>query len=106
MTDAEKIAMVKTMTDETSDAVIAAYLSMAGEAILNQMYQMWSALPENAAVPARYEITQCNLCVRYLARRGAEGEQSHNENGVNRSWANAEDKDLLCRITPLAEVPQ
>lgn len=106
MTDAEKITMVKTMTDETSDAVIAAYLSMASEAILNQMYQMWSALPENAVVPDRYEMTQCNLCVRYLARRGAEGEHTHNENGVNRTWETSEDKDILCRITPIAEVPQ
>lgn len=106
MTDAEKIAMVKAMTEETSDEVIAVFLSKAGNAILNEMYKAWSEFPDGAVVPARYEITQCDLCVRYLARRGAEAEQSHSELGISRGYANANDEDILRRITPLAEVPK
>ena len=32
------------------------------------------------------------------------GEVSHNENGINRTWANADDSDILRRVTPMARV--
>ena len=104
MTDAEKIAYVKSISDETDETAISAFLTKAKYAILNEMYRVWSAIPENATIPARYETVQCDLAVRYLYRRGGEGEISHNENGVNRSYDSTDDSDILRRITPIAEV--
>lgn len=105
MTDLEKIAYVKTISDETNDTAISAFLTKAESAILNEMYRVWSAWPENASVPARYEIAQCELAVRYLNRRGGEGETVHKENGVDRTYGSPDDADILRRITPIAEVP-
>ena len=106
MTDLEKIAYVKAISDETDETAISAFLSKAKSAILNEMYRVWSAWPENASVPARYEIAQCELAVRYLYRRGSEAEISHNENGISRAYDSPDDADILRRITPIAEVPQ
>ena len=106
MTEAEKIAYVKAISDETDETAISAFLSKAKSAILNEMYRVWSAWPENASVPARYEIAQCELAVRYLNRRGGEGETVHKENGVDRTYGSPDDADILRRITPIAEVPQ
>lgn len=105
MTDLEKIAYVKAISDETNDTAISAFLTKAESAILNEMYRVWSAWPENASVPARYEIAQCELAVRYLNRRGGEGETVHKENGVDRTYGSPDDADILRRITPIAEVP-
>ena len=106
MTDLEKIAYVKAISDETDDTAISAFLNKAKAAILNEMYRAWSEWPENADVPPRYEIAQCELAVRYLNRRGGEGESAHSENGINRTYDSPDDADILRRITPLVEIPQ
>ena len=54
--------------------------------------------------PAQFEMEQCELAVRYFARRGAYGEVAHNENGINRAWASEDDLDIMKRIPPLAKV--
>jgi hypothetical protein len=53
---------------------------------------------DGTAVPARYEQIQILLAVELYSKRGAEGQVSHSENGINRSWA--EDSPLLKRILP------
>jgi len=106
MTSAEKITMVKTLSGETTDATVGVYLSLAENAVLNRLYEAYTALPDGATVPARYEIIQCQLAARYLDRRGAEGEKVHNENGISRTYDSVDDSDLLGRVTPLCEVPQ
>lgn len=106
MTEAEKIAMVKAMSGETDEDLISAYLMKAGEAVLGQMYKVWTNRPEGAAVPDKYAMDQCELAVRSIARIGAEGQTAHGENGISRTWASADDEDILRRITPLVEVPQ
>lgn len=105
MTGPEKIAYVKAISDETDETAISAFLNKAESAILNEMYRVWSAWPENASVPARYEIAQCELAVRYLNRRGGEAEIGHSENGINRTYDSPDDADILRRITPIVEVP-
>lgn len=106
MTDLEKIAYVKAISDETNETAISAFLTKAKAAILNELYRAWSAWPENADVPPRYEIAQCELAVRYLNRRGGEAEIGHSENGINRTYDSPDDADILRRITPIAEIPQ
>ena len=105
MTAAEKIKLTKTFAGpdvEVSDADVVAYLCKAENAILSVRYP-WGR-PENAAVEERWEMTQCELASRYILRKGGEGEISHSENGINRTYGSVDDADLLARITPYAKV--
>jgi hypothetical protein len=49
-------------------------------------------------VPEKYEMLQCELATRYLQRRGGEGEITHNENGINRTYGSVNDSDLLQEV--------
>lgn len=106
MTESEKIAFVKVLSEETDDTVITAFLMKAKSAILNELYRAWSELPEDADVPDRYHVAQCELAMRYLNRRGGEGEVAHGENGISRTYGSVDDSDILARITPIVEVPK
>lgn len=106
MTENEKIALIKATSDATDDFVISAFLQKAKSAILNRLYTAWHQWPENADVPPRYDIAQCELAIRYYNRQGGEGEVSHNENGIGRTWDSPDDADILLSITPIVEVPQ
>ena len=103
MTDAEKIALVKAMTDEANDTTISAFLTMAGEAVYHAACPYGNA--DKAEVLANYGGVQCRAAAYYLNKRGADGEISHNENGINRGYEKAELPDSLLReITPIAGV--
>lgn len=82
--------------------IASIYLKDAKCAILERMYPF--GVPNDADFPAKYRNLACKLAVRYIARRGAEGETTHNENGINRSYASADDDDLLGVVTPFAMV--
>ena len=106
MTDNDKIALVKLLSGESDTDTVSAFLAIAADTVLGRIYEAWTDMPSGATVPARYDRLQCTLAARYLARRGAEGEKVHNENGINRTWDSADDADILRRITPKGEVPQ
>ena len=85
MTDAEKIEMVKTLCDETADSVISAYLYMAGQKVIKV------ACPKGTtAVPEEWDALHIDATVYMLNKRGAEGQQSHSENGISRSYESAD----------------
>ena len=101
MTEAEKIERVQALLggdEEATDTLIAIYLDDAEQAIMSRIYPF--GVPTDAEMPARYESIQCKLAQRYFLRRGAEGEISHHENGVNRSYDSvdrANRKDNRCK---------
>ena len=104
MTDAEKVAMVKTMSGETDDRVISAYLLMAAHKILRIAYPYDDTV---SAVPAKYDGLQVDAAVYLLNKRGAEGENVHNENGINRAYESADLPPSMLRvIVPMAGVPK
>lgn len=105
MTDAEKIARVKLLVDSdplATDAIVTAYLDEAEKMIYSCLYPFTQ--PDNLTFPSKYEGIQCQLAARYFLRRGAEGEISHNENGINRTYGSVEDADLLNKIIPFAKL--
>lgn len=105
MADNPSIAAIKARIDDEnmpSDATIGIYLEDAHDAILNRMYPF--GVPDGTGFPEKYETLACKLAVRFISRRGAEGESAHNENGISRSYATVDDDDLLCVITPFAKV--
>jgi len=106
MSDSAKIARVKSLVgnDATAtDEVVSELLDQAEDAILGVMYPLIDDFGQ-FSIPAKYSSLQCDLAARYFARMGANGEVTHNENGINRSWGSPDDADLLRKVTPKAKV--
>lgn len=107
MTDEQKVTMVQSIIGEDTETMTAdlvgVYLQLACSKILERLYP-FDAEKTDSDIPARYDTLQCELAARLYARRGGEGETSHEENGVNRAYADAGDEDILSRITPFVKV--
>ena len=106
MTNAEKIATVKTLVENdaaATDAVVTVYLKDAEAAILRRLYP-WGIPTTVTEAPSEYEMLQCKLAMRYFLKRGAEGEYIHDENGTNRHYGSVNDEDLLSEVVPYAKV--
>lgn len=88
MTNAEKLAMVKTIMgpDAPDDETITSYLTLAKTEILQWRF---SYNPDEMPmdVPAAYEMTQVYAVVNGFTQRGLEGETVSVENGVHRHFA-------------------
>ena len=86
MTISEKIeAMSVAISPDVADKrVLETQLAEAEAMILNKMYPF--GYDESVALPSRYERLQIKLAVELYTQRGAEGQASHSENGVTRTW--------------------
>ena len=52
-------------------------------------------------VPEKYGALQCEIAAYMLNKRGAEGQTSHSENGITRSYENADvPSSMLKVVTP------
>jgi len=98
MTNAEKLTALKTaiLPDTDTDAVLEDTLKLSEALVLNKMYPF--GYEDGMTVPARYERLQIDLAVELYSKRGAEGQSSHNENGISRTWP--EKSAILARIVP------
>ncbi len=106
MTDNEMITLVKAMSGESDTDTVSAFLAMAKQAILNRAFPFVQDSELPSAVPGRYQNLQCEIAVYLLNKRGAEGETSHNENGINRSYENGGVPDsMLKQVVPFCGVP-
>lgn len=102
MSETEKITMVKTLSGETDDGTVSAYLKLAGNKICRKAYP-YDVMATK--VPEQYDYTQVEITVYLLNKRGAEGQTSHSENGVSRTYENGDIPSALLRdIVPFASV--
>lgn len=105
MTEAEKLAMLKVLlgiTDNTQDATLTVYLTLAANKVLRKAYPYDGTKTE---VPSQYADKQCEIAAYLFNKRGAEGETYHSENGINRAYENADiPKSMLASVIPHAEV--
>lgn len=102
MNNTEKLARFAVLIspDTASDDLLTYLLEQAEGIVLNKRYPFGS--PEGTTVEARYEHIQLQIAVELYSKMGAEGQTSHNENGVNRSYEAADvSPSLLKRIVPL-----
>lgn len=101
MTTESKITLLKTMLDDsTPDDVLNAYLELAGQKILNRLYP-YRADTEALEIPDRYAMTQINVAVYLINKRGAEGQIQHIENGIHRNYGDSDVPDsMLSEIVP------
>lgn len=102
MTDEEMKELLKTMCGESDDGILSAYLKMAADKITMRCYPFQT---REIGVPEKYRSLQLEIACYLLNKRGAEGETSHNENGVNRSYESASVPESMLRgIMPFAKV--
>ena len=95
----EKLKML-ILPDTADDNLLSTLIEQAEGIVLNRRYPFGS--PEGATVPTQYEHIQLQIAVELYSKMGAEGQTSHNENGVSRTYESADvSKSLLARITPL-----
>lgn len=99
MTDSDKKTILTTMTEESDDTVLSAYLSIAASAVLLRAYPFDDTVTE---VPDKYAMTQVQIAAYLLNKRGAEGQTAHSENGISRSYEDGDVPPTLLRgIVPV-----
>lgn len=103
MSEEELVALCQELINDVSvtSTQIQTYLALAASRILNALYPFGGA-PAN--VPDQYQMLQCELAVRMIARRGGEGEISHSENGIARTYGSVDDSDIISRLAPYVGV--
>lgn len=99
MTDQEKLAALRSMVgDRDADSVLLTYLNLAGKKIITKAYPYKSDVTD---VPSQYEYLQIEIAAYMMNKRGAEGQVTHTENGLQRQYENADvPYSMLKTITP------
>jgi len=88
VTDEEMQEMVTTLVDDPRfDQYVPAYLGLAKGAVMQHLFPYSDAEWED--VPAKYHPRTCEIAVYLVNRRGGEGETTHSESGVSRSYESA-----------------
>lgn len=103
MTQEEKLTALKSMVGNSDpDEVLSTYLDFAGSKILAKAYPYQNDVTE---VPAQYAHLQVEIAAYMLNKRGAEGQTSHTENGVSRSYENGDiPSSMLKAVIPYCGV--
>ena len=101
MTNEVKIERLRALiSPDTASSDLLLYLLEQSEGIiLNRRYPFGP--PEGAALSALHEQIQLRIAVELFSKMGAEGQLSHSENGVSRTWeAGDVSPSLLKQIVP------
>lgn len=102
MTNIEQIKLLTVMTGEKDQDVLAAYLSLAKDKVRHRAFPFGHA---DESVLGRYDGVQVEIAAYLLNKRGAEGETSHSENGVARSYEDGDiPPSLLRQIVPFVSL--
>jgi len=101
--EADRTTLKILVNDTTLDnTVLDAYLTQANYKILNRRYPFNTSTEKAAcAMPEEYKPLWYELAATLISKRGAEGESSHNENGVSRSYRS--ETTILADVIPMAE---
>lgn len=102
MTEEEKLATLKALSGEADEGVLGTFLQIAASKVIQRAYPYH---PEKTEVPARYAMNQVEIANFLLAKRGAEGETYHAENGITRTYGGGDvPEELLRPIVPFVGV--
>lgn len=114
MTDAEKLNALKAIVAEEiaidstlTDAALSVYLNRAAQYIIEWRYPLESEITASMKTAAinKYEQLQIEVAEELIHKRGAQGEASHDETGIKRTYENAGvSNSLRRRVTPLGKV--
>ena len=93
-----KIRITENVTDEELEDI----LESAKAVILSRRFP-FGECPEE--IEPRYKDLQVRIAVEMYSKQGAEGQLSHSENGISRTYSSASvSEELLREITPKAGV--
>ena len=99
MTHEERVDTLRKMLGEEVDSeTLSIYLRRATQKILNHRYPFGTTEVE---VEPRFEQELLELTIVLYNQIGAEGQKSHNENGVQRTWRS--ENEILQSITPMGD---
>ena len=100
MTQLERLKI--RITEDVNDIELEDILESAKAVILSRRFP-FGEYP--ADIEDKYKDLQIRIAVEMYNKRGAEGETSHSENGVSRTYSSANvSEELLREITPKAGV--
>lgn len=100
MTQLERLKI--RIPENTNDAELEDLLESAKAVILSRRFPFGEQPTE---IEDRYKDLQIRIAVEMFNKLGAEGETSHSENGVSRTYSSASvSEELLREITPKAGV--
>ena len=99
MTPQQKITALRNIVGGSdSDEVLSTYLTLAADKIIAKAYPYKTDVSE---VPSQYEYLQIEIAAYMMNKRGAEGQVTHTENGLQRQYENADvPYSMLRTITP------
>ncbi len=96
MTQLERLKL--RITENTTDAELEDLLESAKAVILSRRFP-FGEVPDE--IETRYKDLQIRIAVEMFSKQGAEGQLSHSENGISRSFSSAGvSEELLREITP------
>ena len=102
MTNEQKIARLEVLIspDTASDDLLSYLLEQSEGIILNRRYPFGA--PEGASLSPLHEQIQLRIAVELFNKMGADGQLTHTENGVMRTWeAGDVSPSLLRQIIPV-----
>ena len=82
--------------DSVSDELLLTYLEDAKGIVLNRRHPF--GYPEGTEVEPKYETVQVKIALELFSKQGAEGEVSHSENGISRSYESSSVSPSLIRM--------
>ena len=104
MANGDKLIKLRQLvgSNTSEDELLLVYLEIAEKAILEKLYPMGDT---PSCLPPRYDLRQIEIASYLYNKRGAEGELSHNENGISRSYESAYiPSSMLADIIPYGSV--
>ena len=102
MTNEERLAALQVLIspDTATDDLLMNLLEQAEGIVLNRRYPF--GVPEEAKLSPQHEKIMIRVALELYSKMGAEGQISHDENGVNRTWEAADvSPSLLKMIIPM-----
>lgn len=105
MTSIARLRLRLGLGEEQETDLLKELLNSAETAILTRRFPF--GYDEDTELPERYEDLQIRIAMDMYNRMGAEGQMSHSENGVQRTYESSWiSESLLNEIIPVVGVPK
>lgn len=86
MANSQMLEQLIVLTGESDESLLTALLSVAEAKVLNRLYPFDDT---KLVIPMKYNKNVLEIATYLYNRRGSEGELSHNEGDISRSYASA-----------------
>ena len=92
MASSQMLTQLEVLTNESDESLLTALLSIAEAKVLNRLYPYDDT---KIVVPSRYCRNVLEIAVYLYNRRGSEGEMSHSEGDIQRTYESASVPDSM-----------